>query len=236
MPAKPLLPSAVIACCASRWAFSAVQPGVSYSFATLTPAASKPLLEPCLEERRVGVGRVAVDHDDRAAGAAVFFQFFRQRFGLQFADLFVVEGDVGVDFAVFDQAVVADHRHVLGVRLFGDRRRRFRVHRVEDEDFGALGQRRFALGLLLFSVAAGVEVDDFAVGALFFDRVFEVRAVVGFVAGRFVFRQQEGDRRCRRLRRRRRQPVVSSLPPQPTATRAMSGQGCCCEPNPRTQC
>src|SRR4029077_2213239 len=44
-----------------------------------------------LEEAGVGVGRVAVDHDDRAAGAAVFFQLLRQRFGLQFADFDVVE-------------------------------------------------------------------------------------------------------------------------------------------------
>ena len=103
------------------------------------------------------------------------FSFFDQRFGLQFADLFVVEGDVGVDFAVFDQAVVADHRDVLGVRLFGDRRRRFRVHRVEDQHFGALGQRRFRLALLFFGVAAGVAVDDFAVCALFFDRFLRIR-------------------------------------------------------------
>ncbi len=122
-----------------------------------------------LEERGVGVGRVAVDLDDRSAGVAVFFQFFRQRFGLQFADPFVVEGDVGVDFAVFDQAVVADHRHVLGVRPFGDRRRRFRVHRIEHDHVGSFGQRRFALRLLFFSVAAGVEVDDFAFRAFFFD-------------------------------------------------------------------
>ena len=193
MPAKPLLPSAVIACWASRWAFSADQPGVSYSLATVDPGGFEPFVGACLEEGGVGVGRVAVDHDDRAAGAAVFFQFFRQRFGLQFADFFVVEGDVGVDFAVFDQAVVAEHRHVLGLCLFGDRRGRFRVHRVDDEDFGALGQRRFGLALLLLGVAAGVAVDDFAVGALFFDRFFEVRPVVGFVARRFVFRQQEGD-------------------------------------------
>src|SRR3954451_5072730 len=128
-----------------------------------------------LEERCVRIGRIAVDLDHRTAGVPVFFQFFRQRFSLQFADPFVVEGDVGGDFAVFDQAVVADDRHALGVGAFGDRSRRFRVHRVEHEDFGAFGQRCFALSLLFFSVATGVEVDDFTARALFFDRFFEVR-------------------------------------------------------------
>src|SRR6476646_899096 len=155
----------------------------------------EPLVRSLFEQGGVGVGGVAVDHDHGAAGAAVFFQFFRQRFGLQFADFFVVEGDVGVDFAVFDQPVVADHRHVLGFRLFGDRRGRFRVHRVDDQDFGALGQRRFGLALLFGGVTAGVAVEDFAVFAVFFDSLFEVGLVVGFVTGRFVFGEQEGDLR-----------------------------------------
>ena len=108
-------------------------------------------------------------------GAAVFFQFFRQRFGLQFADPFVVEGDVGVDFAVFDQAVVADHRHVLGCSAFSAiAAADLASIGSSDEDFGALGQRRFGLGLLFGGVAAGVAVEDFAVGAVFFDRFFEV--------------------------------------------------------------
>src|SRR4029077_3269663 len=148
-----------------------------------------------LEEAGVGVGRVAVDHDDRAAGAAVFFQLLRQRFGLQFADFDVVEGDVGVDFAVFDQPVITDHRHVLSLRLFGDRRRRLGVHRVDDEHFGALGQRRFGLALLLGGVAASVVVEDFAVFALFFDGLFEIRPVVGLVARGFVFGKKKGDLR-----------------------------------------
>src|SRR4029077_15994924 len=42
-------------------------------------------------------------------------------------------------------------------------------------------------------VAAGVAVENFAVFAEFFDRIFEVRLVVGFVAGSFVFGQQESD-------------------------------------------
>src|SRR3954452_9439355 len=46
-----------------------------------------------LEEGRVRIGGIAVDLDDRPAGVAVFFQFLRQRFGLQFAHSFVVEGD-----------------------------------------------------------------------------------------------------------------------------------------------
>jgi len=77
--------------------------------------------------------------------------------------------------------------------FFDDRRRRFGVHRVEHQHFGALGQRRFALALLLFSVAAGVEVADRATGALCLHRFFEIRFVVGFVARRFVFRQQQRD-------------------------------------------
>ena len=128
-------------------------------------------------------------------GAAVFFEFFRQSFGLKFADFFVFVGDVGVDFGVFDQAVVADHGHVLRLGLFGDRRGGFGVHRVDDEDFGALSQRRFGLALLFFGISTGVAVDDFAFFALFFDGLFEIWPVVGFVARGFVFRQQEGDLR-----------------------------------------
>src|SRR5436305_847502 len=158
------------------------------------PGFFEPLFRAFLEEGGIRVGRVAVDHDDRPFGFAVFFQFFRQGFGLQFADPFIVEGNVGGDFGVFDQTVVADHRNALGVGFFGDRRRRFGVHRVEDQHFGAFSQRRFALGLLLFGITTGVEVDDFAFGALFRNRFFDARFVVGFVAGRFVFRQQEGDR------------------------------------------
>src|SRR5260221_12960338 len=146
-----------------------------------------------LEQRHVRVGRVAVDHDDRAAGAAVFFQFLGQGFGLEFSHFEVVEGDVGVDFAVFDQTVVAEDRHVWCLGLFADRRRRFGVHRVDDEDFGALRQRRFGLALLFFRVAAGVVVEDFAVFADFFYGFFEVRPVIGLIARRFVFGQQQGD-------------------------------------------
>ena len=166
---------------------------MSYSFAIFTPAASNPLWAPALNRAALGSAGSPLIMMIGPLALPSSFSFFGQRFGLQFADFFVVEGDVGVDFAVFDQAVVADHRHVLGLRLFGDRRRRFRVHRVDDEHFGALGQRRFGLALLLFGVAAGVAVDDFAVFAQFFDRFFEVGPVVGFVAGRLVFRQQEGD-------------------------------------------
>src|SRR4029078_5330681 len=68
----------------------------------LDPGFFEALARAFLEERRVRCARFAVDLDDRAAGFAVFFQFFRQRFGLQFTDPFVVEGDVGGDFGVFD--------------------------------------------------------------------------------------------------------------------------------------
>src|ERR1700744_2814415 len=111
-----------------------------------------------LEERGVRIGRVTVDLDDRALRLADFLQLFDQFFGLLFTDPFVVERDVGTDFAVFDQAVVADRRHFLGVSFFDDDRGGFRVHRVDDEHFGSLGQSGFALAGLFFGVTAGVVV------------------------------------------------------------------------------
>src|SRR6202012_2316589 len=53
------------------------------------------LVRACFEQGGVRVGRVTVDLDDRALRLAHFLQFFDQRFGLLFADLFVVEGNVG---------------------------------------------------------------------------------------------------------------------------------------------
>src|SRR5437588_6271492 len=47
-PANPLLPTAVIACCASFWALAPSQPGVSYCLAIVTPAPLNTLRAPDL--------------------------------------------------------------------------------------------------------------------------------------------------------------------------------------------
>ena len=99
------------------------------------------------------------------------------------------------DFSVFDQPIVGEHRNVLRFCLFDDCGRRFGVDRVEDQNFGTLGQGRFRLALLFGSVLIRVAVEDFAVFAFFFDLFFEFGLVMSFVARSFVLGKKECDLR-----------------------------------------
>ncbi len=108
------------------------------------------------------------------------------------ADGLVVEGDVVVDPA-FGEPVVGDHRNALRLGLLDDAARGFRVHGVEHQDAGPLGEHSFRLGLLLGDVLVSVLVGDLALGAEFRDGLFEVGAVEFLVARGLGLGKQQPD-------------------------------------------
>src|SRR5262249_3498766 len=75
-----------------------------------------------LEQRRIVVGRRAVDHRDLGLRGAAAGQLLEQRRGLQLADSLVVERYVVIRRrAALDQPVIADHRNRLGLGILDDR-------------------------------------------------------------------------------------------------------------------
>ncbi len=145
-----------------------------------------------LEERGVRVGLVAVDHHDvgvRGLGA----EGVQQALTLEFADLLVVEGDVGGDRAG-GEAVVGDDLDALPGRLLDPRLGGLGVEGVEHDHLHALGDQGVELLLLLGRAALGVAVADLAVRAEGGDLGLDERAVEGLVAGGgCVLRQQQAD-------------------------------------------
>ncbi len=182
------------------------------------PGGFEPFVRAFLEERGVAVGGVAVDLHDRALGATVFFQFFRQRFGLQFADLDVVEGDVVVDFGVFDQPVVAEDRDVLRFRLFDDRRGRFGVDRVERPSLRHPGSAPLPPGSAVWRRRRSRCCRGFRSQRIQLRRFLRIRG--GRALRSAAFRSREAGRRSwpHRRRRLRRNPATRRR--APTARRA----------------
>src|SRR5581483_135007 len=151
------------------------------------------------EEGGIVVGGRAIDHDDGRIGLAA--EGLQEGLALQFADLFIVKGDVIVDsVGAFDEAVIGDDGDVFGFRQIGDGSGGVRVHWVEDEHLGAVGESGFGLLLLCGGVLIGVGIDEVVgdVKAEGLEFVFEIGQVLRFVARRFRFRQQNRNFTLRR--------------------------------------
>ena len=92
---------------------------------------------------------------------------------------------------VQEQPVVGDDRHALGLGLVGDGGGPGRVHGVENQHPGAVGERRLGLGELTPGVLIGVAVDDRHVRSELLHLALEVRAIGRLVAGGLGLRQEE---------------------------------------------
>ncbi len=118
----------------------------------------------------------------------------RDVLALLLADLVAVEGSVVVQVVAVDQAVIRDDRHILGLRLRDDRRRGRAVERRDDQDAGALGQRRLSLRLLGRRVALRVRDVDRRARQVLLDRRDHIGMVGGFPpGGGGALREEEGD-------------------------------------------
>lgn len=145
-----------------------------------------------LEELGVRVGDRAVHHDDLAV-LGLLAERLHERLALDLADLFVVEGGVGVDRAL-GQAVVG-HDRDLGVLGPLDRSRDgLGVDRVHDEDVHLVGDHRVDLGVLRGRVLLGVGVDHLALAAgEVGDLLLDQRLVELLVPRGLVLRKKEAD-------------------------------------------
>ncbi len=145
-----------------------------------------------LEELGVRVGDRAVHHDDVAVLGLVA-QRIEQCLALDLADVFVVEGRVGVDRA-FRQAVVGDDRNAGVLGLLDRAGDGLGVHRVDDEDVHLVGNHRFDLRVLGGRVLLGVGINHFALASREFgDFLLDERLVELLVARRLILGKQQAD-------------------------------------------
>ena len=184
-----------------------------------------------LEQRRVVVGRGAVELGDRRA--LLVAEAVDEALTLELADLLVVERDVVVGVALQREAVVVDDLDALRLRVGGDRRAGAGVEVHEQQHLRAVRDRLLGLLLLGGLVALGVGDRDLDAGGV--ERLLQERPVDRLPAGRRLgVRQQHRDaalvlarrccccrrrcRSCRRRTRRRARRVRGTRHPAPGAS------------------
>ena len=193
--ATTLLPAFLIAAAVSCLAFSAAHPSAQGSSDHLDRAGGDAALEhlhlPLTEQLGVVVGGRAADEDVVALRGLV-----EQVLRLHPSDLHVVERHVEGDVGVADQAVVADHRHLLLARGRDDGGGLLGVDGHDDEHERALGEGLASLLLLKGGVAVGCLHDHVGVQFL---HAFDEQVAVALppLFGERV--EQQGDGQLRRL-------------------------------------
>src|SRR5690242_890807 len=140
------------------------------------------LLVALLEQRRVVVGRVAVDEDDVGAGLACVGQALLQALAHQLADRYVVERDVVRRAAAQGEAVVVDRLDAGLLRLLEARGAGVAVQVHDHQHVDAAVDHAVADGAELGLVT--IRVLDVGLQARLVERRLEQRAVVGLPARR----------------------------------------------------
>ncbi len=130
----------------------------------LVAAAGETLVNAVLDQPGGRIRRRTVDLQDAAAvGRHVLsLQMLDERFRDCLADRLVVKGDVEIGLARRDRTVIGDDLDTLALGELDERCGGCRIHRIEHDDLGSLGDGRIELLLLFGDIGIGILIDDLA--------------------------------------------------------------------------